>query len=362
MKQVLTLACLLSLGCGVAAAQHGRDLSRNIEIHRAFGSEHPGVYKHPASITELDNGDLYIAYYGGAGEYDDDTAVYGSRLKKGETQWSYPQVIADSPGIGEGNPVVWQAPDGIVFLWYNNRYGPTWSHARVLYKMSKDNAKTWSDPVILGWEEGSMVRGAPIVLNDGDYLLPMYLERGADTEFVAADTTSYFFRYNPNDKTWTESSRIKSATGNLQAEPVQISDDYLVAYIRRAGGYEPTETGYLLRAESRDGGHTWSEAVDTEFPNPNAAVAFIRLQNGHLLLAYNNHMYQRTPLTVAISTDNDESYPHRRDIIGGDNTYAYPYAIQARDGKIHLIFTTNGRTTIMHAVFGEEAILGRRGG
>jgi predicted neuraminidase len=70
-------------------------------------------------------------------------------------------------------------------------------------------------------------------------------------------------------------------------------------------------------------------------------------------------MNDRTPLTVAISTDGDNSYPHRRNIAGGDNSFAYPYAIQSRDGKIHIIYTTNNRTTIMHAVFDEFAIIGK---
>jgi len=42
-------------------------LKTNVETERVFGREHPGPYKHPASITQLDNGDLYVAYYGGAG-------------------------------------------------------------------------------------------------------------------------------------------------------------------------------------------------------------------------------------------------------------------------------------------------------
>jgi predicted neuraminidase len=120
----------------------------------------------------------------------------------------------------------------------------------------------------------------------------------------------------------------------------------------------PTDHGYILRCESRDGGYTWSDAVETKFPNPNSAVDFIKLQNGHLLLVYNDNMNDRTPLTVAISTDGDKSYRYRRNIAGGDNTFAYPYAIQTRDGKIHIIYTTNGRTTIMHAVFDEFAIIG----
>ena len=42
-----------------------------LKILNAFlGPKIPGgVYKHPATIAELANGDLYIAYYGGEGEY-----------------------------------------------------------------------------------------------------------------------------------------------------------------------------------------------------------------------------------------------------------------------------------------------------
>ncbi|MEK7793577.1 MAG: sialidase family protein [Candidatus Hydrogenedentota bacterium] len=346
---------LIVLCVGAAAFAESWD----IDTYRVFGSEHPGKpYKHPASITELANGDLYIAYYGGTGEYGDDTAVYGSRLVLGQKEWWDPEVIADTPDRGEGNPVVWQAPDGIVWLFYVNRYGPTWSNARVHAKISKDGAQTWSDPFVMNFEEGSMVRGQPLALSSGDYLVPFYHETGNDTEMTASDTVSYFMRYDPKTKEWTESERIRSKMGNLQAQAVELSPDHVVAYIRRGGNFEPTDHGYTLRAESRDGGRTWSEAVETEFLNPNSAVDFIKLKNGHLLLVYNDNMNERTPLTVAISTDNDKTYSHRRDIAGGDNDFAYPYAIQTRDDKIHIVYTTNERRTIMHAVFDEFAIIG----
>ena len=48
-------------------------------------------------------------------------------------------------------------------------------------------------------------------------------------------------------------------------------------------------------------------------------------------------------------------------IAEGKNSFAYPYAIQTRDGKIHLVFTSDQRTVINHAVFDESAIApGRR--
>src|SRR3954467_7777558 len=112
-----------------------------LKVRRVFGPEVPtGPYKHPACMTELEGGDLYLVYYGGAGEYATDTNVFGSRLKKGETKWSPPKVLAHEPFRSVGNAVIWQAPDGVVWLFYVVRYGSTWSTSRIQFKISTDNA------------------------------------------------------------------------------------------------------------------------------------------------------------------------------------------------------------------------------
>src|SRR6266849_5059387 len=62
-----------------------------LRIERLFGPEvKTGPYKHPARIEALRNGDLYVVYYGGEGEYATDTGVFGSRLRKGGRHWSSP--------------------------------------------------------------------------------------------------------------------------------------------------------------------------------------------------------------------------------------------------------------------------------
>src|SRR5438093_10626659 len=87
-----------------------------LKIERVFGPEvKTGPYKHPASIAELANGDLYIVYYGGKGEYATDTGVFGSRLKRGGNRWTTPKAIARDPFRSLGNGVIWQAPDGVVW-------------------------------------------------------------------------------------------------------------------------------------------------------------------------------------------------------------------------------------------------------
>jgi predicted neuraminidase len=328
-----------------------------LRIERVLGPETPNRYKHPAAITELDNGDLIVAYHGGSGEYSEDTAVYATRLKASESKWSPARVIADTPFHGDGNPVIWQGPDKLVWLFYVVRYGKTWSDSRIHCKVSRDAAETWSDSFVLAWEPGMMVRNRPIVLVDGDYLLPVYHEKGNDPEFVGPDSTSLFLRYNPKMREWTRTPSIRSRIGNIQPAVVQLTPEHLICYCRRGGGYGGQPDGYLVFSESRDGGRTWSPGRDSSFPNPNAAVDLLKLKNGHLLLVYNDSMKDRTPLTAALSTDGGRTFPYRRNVMQGPGGFAYPYAVQTKDDKIHVIFTSHGRTVINRAVFDERWLL-----
>jgi predicted neuraminidase len=330
-----------------------------VTIEKVFGKETPtGPYKHPASFTELDNGDLYLVYYGGKGEYANDTAVFGSRLAKGASKWSEPQRIAQDPFRSVGNGVVWQAPDGVLWLFYVIRFGDTWSDSRIAAKISNDRGRTWSDSSLLALRAGMMVRGRPIVLSNGEYLLPVYHETGADREIVGPDSTSLFLRYNAKTRLWTETAPIRSARGNIQPAVVETGGTgRLIAYCRRGGGYGKESSGYIIRAESNDYGQTWTEGKDSAFPNPNSAIEFLKLRSGHLLLVYNDSMTRRTPLVAAISTDQDRTWTRRLTIEDGANDYAYPVALQTADGRIHVVYTSDGRSTIRHAVFEEAAVL-----
>ena len=353
---VLKLAFLL-----VILAFTPRLFAGELRIERLFGSEvKTGPYKHPARVEELKNGDLYVAYYGGEGEYATATGVFGSRLKKGSQKWTAPIRIAHDPFRSLGNGILWQAPDGLLWLFYVVRYGETWSTSRVQAKVSRDNAETWSDAFPLVSEEGMMVCNKPILLHNGDYLLPLYFEGGHNPEFTGADSSGLFLRYDAKKKEWKQTGRIRSATGNIQPVAVELRENFLVAYCRRGGGYDPTTNGWLVRAESRDGGWTWSEGANSQFKNPNAAVDFIKLRSGNLLLVFNDSMNDRTPLTVALSPDGDQTWPVRRNVAAGAYDYGYPMAVQTRDAKIHLIFTSHERAVVNHAVLDEDWI--RQGG
>ena len=61
---------------------------------------------------------------------------------------------------------------------------------------------------------------------------------------------------------------------------------------------------------------------------------------------------------VALSTDGDKTYPHRHNLAEGPDDFAYPFAIQTRDGKIHVVYTSQRRSVINHTVFDESVLLG----
>jgi predicted neuraminidase len=348
--------------CTVIALSLSATASAELSIEKVFGPETPGgTYKHPVSIEELPGGDLYIAYHGGEAEYDRDTADFGSRLPKGTKKWTPPKRIADTPNRGEGNAVIWQEPGGLTWLFYVSRYGETWSDSIIKYKYSKDGAETWSDPEIISFVKGLMVRSQPIQLANGDFLLPIYHERGTDKEHVGEASTSLFARFSKKTKQWTFTDEIHSRLGNIQPAVVQIDPNYFLAYCRRGGSYGHVPDGFIVKTESHDGGRTWSQGVDTKFPNPNSAIDLIKLRNSHLVLIYNDSFYgERMPLTMRVSRDNGKTWPHVRNIVNkpGDSA-AYPYIIESADGRIHGVYTSQERTVINHFVIDEADITGK---
>ncbi|NWF82679.1 MAG: exo-alpha-sialidase [Bryobacteraceae bacterium] len=337
----------------------GLTAAAELRVERLFGPETPtGPYKHPASICVLDNGDLYLVWYGGEGEYANSTAIWASRRTEGGGAWSAPKKVAQDPLRSLGNGVAWQAPDGTLWLFYVVRFGETWGSSRVAVKLSGDRGETWSDSTMLVLDEGWMVRGKPIVLSSGEWLLPLYQETGTGRERVPPDTASVFLLRNPKTGEWTRGGRIRSKNGNLQPAPVEVSPGRLIAFCRRGGGYGPGERGYIVRSESRDGGRSWSEGVDSEFPNPNSAVDLIKLASGALLLVYNDSMSERTPLVAALSTDGGKKFPRRLTLAAGKDSFAYPSAAQAAGGTIYVVFTSDNRKAIRLASFREEDVKG----
>ena len=92
-------------------------------------------------------------------------------------------------------------------------------------------------------------------------------------------------------------------------------------------------------------------------PNPNCGVDMVRLHSGNIALVYNDTPRGRTPLTVALSTDEGKTWGYKRDLETEEGEYSYPAVIQTRDGGIHITYTYR-RISIMHVEIDEAWIRG----
>ena len=144
---------------------------------------------HGSTLVELPSGDLIAGWYAGDYEKSKNAALYAARLKKGEREWSQPWVINDAPGLSDGNPSLWLAPDGALWLFFNVILKENWDHARLFFKKSYDEGKTWTKPVVLIKRLGWIPRSKPLFLSNGDLLLPIH-----DEVIFRSQFPSYFHK------------------------------------------------------------------------------------------------------------------------------------------------------------------------
>jgi len=293
---------------------------------------------HASTIAELSNGDLLCAWYAGQREAAPDVAILAARLPASGDSWTAPQVIVDTPNQPEGNPVLFQTPDGRLWLFYVTIEGRGWQDCPLKLRTSEDGGNTWSPERILRAEHGWMTRNKPLVLDNGDWVLPLYDERTWASLFgISSDASA----------SWQFTEPLASQPGNIQPSVVQLGDGSLLALMRTGG-----QGGYLWQSRSLDLGRTWEEPTPTELPNPNAAADMVRLRSGSLVLAFNNTRVGRTPLSVALSRDEGRTWPIIRDLETGPGEYSYPALIVASDGLVHLTYTYR-RESIKHVAFDE---------
>ena len=314
---------------------------------------------HGSTIVELPNGDLLAAWYAGSREKGSDVAILAVRRRLGHDQWGAPFVLANDPQRSEGNPALFVDEQGTVWLFYNvmygsgegrTRQGTGWTSCKIHYKTSTDGGLTWRTPCTLTEEWGYITRCKPLQLKNGDILLPTHDER---------DWSSLFFIAEKGEPIWSTGQRIDCGGGfhwgNIEPTAIQRSDGDLLCFMR-AGG---PETRRIWQSESFDRGRTWTRPVTVSLPNPDAAVDLLRLANGHVILAFNNSTVARSPLTLALSTDEGRSWGAFRDLDSGEGAFSYPTLLQTRDGLIHVTYTYS-RRTIKHVCFSEDWITSQK--
>ena len=291
---------------------------------------------------ELPSGDLLAAWYAGSGEARADVAILTARKLVEADCWDPPQIASFTRGKPEGNCVLFVAPDETLWLFYGIMHGRLDGHygpgvrcvtCDVRCKTSQDEGHTWSPPRMLREDLGMVPRCKPIVLDSGDIILGFEHKSGY----------SYFMRSEDSGKHWLWTGQL---TGVMNQHPtlIQRQDGSLLALLRPNG-----PAARIGRATSSDGGKTWSPATNTDLPNPHAAIDMVQLEDGRVVLVFNNHERQRNPLTLALSEDEGDTWPTMRDVVTGEGSFAYPAMIQSRDDLLHLAYT-HSREHIGHIV------------
>ena len=210
-------------------------------------------------------------------------------------------------------------------------------------KESADGGRTWSaarrlPPGILG-----PIKNKPLRTADGALLCPSSTED---------DGWRVHFERTPDlGRTWTKTPPIGDGRTLQIIQPALLTlpGGRLRALCR-------SQQGRIVRVDSRDEGATWGVPSLTSLPNPDSGIDALTLADGRHLLVSNPTAQGRTPLVVSISADGQTWRPGP--VLEDDpGEYSYPAAIQAADGRVHVVYTWK-RLRIRHATLDPAALLG----
>jgi sialidase-1 len=176
-----------------------------------------------------------------------------------------------------------------------------------MIRISKDEAKTWSDPRPCVLENGYFVvaNNRVIQLKNGRILMPVATMRPGVKGYREYSTINAWFS-DDNGNTWKHGSEVANPDGVLTQEPgiVELKNGDIMMFIR-------TDAGSQYTSFSKDAGVSWSLAARSNIPSPLSPAAISRIPStGDLLLAWNNNGkdQRRTPLCLAISKDDGRSW------------------------------------------------------
>ncbi|MDP3439263.1 MAG: exo-alpha-sialidase, partial [Azonexus sp.] len=144
--------------------------------------------------------------------------------------------------------------------------------------------------------------------------------------------------------------RLPLETSARQPAVIALDAQRALALLRDAGA----EPGKIQLATTDNGGLSWQAGAALPLANPNSAIALLRLKSGRLLLA-GNPAIGREALLLWLSADAGQTWQASRTVeaaTDGGADFTDPVLLQARDGRIHLVYTWR-QQRIKHAVFSE---------
>ena len=287
---------------------------------------------HASTLVEHEPGKLMAAWFGGRDEGAKDVQIWASTFDG--KAWSKPEVMGTEPGQPTWNPVLFKSAKGTLFLWYKAGPKPdTWTG---YVRTSTDSGKTWSKPEMLPSTFLGPVRAKPIQLANGTIL--------AGTSWESyRNWTPFVDRSTDDGKTWTRSNPfpVPGKFNQIQPALFEGKDGLVVALMRSRNPLN------VCRAESKDGGATFSPAEELKLANPSAGIDCVKTPDGDVFLIYNPSALLRTPISLARSTDDGRTWKKVADLETEPGEYSYPAMILSSAGTLEVTYTWK-RTHIKH--------------
>ncbi len=336
MAVPVTLGLALVLGMSAAEAESDiltpKQFADNVReaggsVSFVFGAIRPFDQCHASTITQASDGTLVTAWFGGTREKGDDVGIWSSYLD-GE-KWSEPVQVAKINETPHWNPVLMTDADGKIHLFF--KVGPEIPHWQT-YWMHSDDGKTWTEAeeLVAGDHGGrGPVKNKAIILSDGTWLAPASTELDGWNAFADRSTDG--------GKTWTRSEDFGidhdtfSGKGVIQPTFWESTPGNVHALLR-------STDGKIWRTDSEDGGKTWANIYDSGLPNNNSGVDALKLDDGRVLLVYNNvsgNWKARTPLAFSVSSDNGKTWKtiaNLEDDADLKSEFSYPAIIKTDTG------------------------------
>jgi predicted neuraminidase len=302
-------------------------------------------FAHSPAITQTGRGDLLLVWFGGDGEASRSVGLYQSSYQPHVGVWTRPRLLTDreqtQAELGRyiftiGNPALWTAPEGDVYLFYVTSWVAGWSGSSIHFKISRDQGNTWTPARRLVtspfFNSGTLVRNTPFAYADGTIGIPTYHELfGVFPEILRVGRQGTVLNKN----------RVDYGKEALQPSVVVLDETRALALLRP----RPNETRppNVLRAETTDAGRSWSRPVPLDLLNPGSSVVGLRLSDGSILAVTNHSATSRNDLSLARSTDLGKSWEIVTAIEHSErgDQFAYPTILQASDGRIHLAYAWN---------------------
>ena len=308
---------------------------------------------HVSSVCELPGGRLGAAWYAGTREGARDVAVYFATRQPGlGGAWSAPRALVTRSTAAQetfrfvkkiGNPVLFAGANGNLCLLYVSVGFGGWSGSSLNAKQSFDGGKTWSASQRLGlspfFNVSELVKNGPAPLADGGWVVPIYHETlGKFAELL-------WLHLRPSG---VEAEKSRPFGGRKAFQPALVTLDARRALLlcRAAGSVRR-----VFQSATEDAGRHWTAAQPIELPNPDSGLDALRLQDGRLLLAFNDAAAGRETLRLAVSGDEGRSWRRLATLAQERRAeFSYPFLLQTSDKLVHLTYTWK-RRGIKHVVF-----------